>query len=253
MKRLVLALITVAALTLGLGTRPAHAQAPTAAAEIEAQFVEAINGLRLQQGVASLTWDETLAAKARSWSTVMASEGGIRHSRLEDGIDVPWSRLGENVGMGGSVTSLHDAFVASPSHYENLIDPGFDALAIGVTVAADGTIYVAQEFMERPDAPVALGPEQPEGTTGVSLTTTAPAAPVVEGAVGQRAPEPSPASPPASGVRVRDAARPAATELAVASPGMTARLMVGFLGILTVGSVLTLVHRPRRASSSSSS
>lgn len=251
MQCVLVALITVAAFTLGIGAGPAHAQAAMAPTEIEAQFIEAINALRVQQGVTPLTWDDSLATKARSWSMVMASEGGIRHSDLKDGIDVPWSRLGENVGMGGSVTSLHDAFVASPSHYENLVDPGFDAMAIGVTVAEDGTIYVAQEFMERPEAPVASSPEPSAGGTGVSFAIARPAAPVpasVEGAAEQAPDGSTLGSPPASAGRVREVIHPAATQLPVASRDLTAPLLLALLALMAVGSVLTLVRPSRRPS-----
>ena len=48
-----------------------------------------------------------------------------------------WRKGGENVGMGGTVDSLFDTFVASPGHYANLVDPQYTR--VGVCVGRDAT------------------------------------------------------------------------------------------------------------------
>src|SRR5947207_10159571 len=98
---------------------PAAAQADTGSDE--ATFVAKINELRTSQGLAPLQVNANLVAKARAWSAGMAAAGRIWHSTLSDGITEDWKRLGENVGMGGSVDGLHRAFVNSPHHYEHLV------------------------------------------------------------------------------------------------------------------------------------
>jgi len=62
-------------------------------------------------------------------------------------VNVSWQKLGENVGVGPSVDSLTAAFIASPAHYRNLVDPSWDSMGVGVTIV-NGTIYVAEEFMQ---------------------------------------------------------------------------------------------------------
>src|ERR1051325_2379932 len=99
---------------------PAPAQADTVVDE--AAFVAKINGLRGSMGLAPLQVNANLTAKARAWSAGMAAAGRIWHSTLSDGITENWMKLGENVGMGGSVDGLHKAFVNSPHHYENMVD-----------------------------------------------------------------------------------------------------------------------------------
>jgi uncharacterized protein YkwD len=86
-------------------------------------------------------------AKARAWSAKMASAGRIWHSTLSDGITEDWKKLGENVGMGASVDRLHAEFVASPGHYENLVDPAFGDVGVGLVMNGD-TIYVSEVFMQ---------------------------------------------------------------------------------------------------------
>lgn len=117
------------------------------AREYERAFVMAINEVREQQGVPTLTVHPSLESKARTWARSMSHKMQILHSDLEDGIDVDWWRLGENVGRGGSVDAIHEAFVGSRSHYENFVDPEFEFVGVGVALVAGG-MYVAQEFMD---------------------------------------------------------------------------------------------------------
>jgi len=173
-------LATVAAIALvGMlipqGARAEGSQADGAA--MEAEFVQRINALRAEQGLDALEVHSNLVAKARDWSSTMADAGEIWHSDLADGITANWKRLGENVGMGGSVEALHDAFVASPSHYENLVDPGFRHVGIGVTVDSEGTIFVAEEFMELASQPAPAAPKSAAGTPSSSSQGAPQAAP----------------------------------------------------------------------------
>jgi len=182
MRKLVLGLIVA----FGVSMFPAGAQADTVSDE--ASFVAKINDLRTSQGLPALQVNDNLVSKARAWAAGMAAAGRIWHSTLSDGITADWQKLGENVGMGGSVDGLHAAFVASPHHYENLVDPDFSYVGIGIAMNG-GTMYVAEEFME-------LMPPKP---APVVTTTTAPPAP--------KPAVPKPAAP-----------RPAAPKPAVATP-----------------------------------
>src|ERR1700741_2060924 len=156
---------------------PATAQADTT--NDEATFVAKINDLRAGLGVAPLQVNANLVDKARAWSAGMAAADKIWHSTLSDGITEDWKKLGENVGMGGAVDGLHKAFVNSPHHYENLVDPAFGYVGIGI-VMNGGTIFVTEEFMQLmpPKAPVVPVPPatlpQPKPTT---TTTAKPPAP----------------------------------------------------------------------------
>src|SRR5438105_1331001 len=141
MKKIVVALL----LALSLAAIPMTAHADTV--DDESSFVARINALRVSKGLNALEVHPNLVSKARGWAQTMASAGRIWHSTLSDGITADWQKLGENVGMGGSVDALHAAFVASPHHYENLVDPDFAYVGIGIAMNGD-TMYVAEEFME---------------------------------------------------------------------------------------------------------
>jgi Cysteine-rich secretory protein family len=174
MRKVVFGLIVA----LGVSLFPAGAHADTVSDE--ASFVAKINDLRISKGLPALEVNANLVAKARGWAAGMAAAGRIWHSTLSDGITADWQKLGENVGMGGSVDGLHAAFVASPHHYENLVDPDFGSVGIGIAMSGS-TIYVSEMFMELMPA---------KATPVVKPPTTAPTAPPVT-----RPPAAKPAGP----------------------------------------------------------
>lgn len=117
-------------------------------AAAETELVAGANTLRREQGLPPLAVDPNLTDKARRWSATMAGEGRLYHSPLADGVVVPWSRLGENVGQGMAARSVHESFVASPRHHANLSDPAFTHIGVGVAPTAGGALYVTEVFME---------------------------------------------------------------------------------------------------------
>ena len=58
---------------------------------------------------------------------------------------------GENVAHALDVTRAHRALWASPSHRENLLQPRFDGVGIGIAVDPDGSIWVCEVFADFPD------------------------------------------------------------------------------------------------------
>lgn len=66
------------------------------------------------------------------------------------GIDV--IAAGENVAHALDVTFAHRALWASPSHRENLLQPRFDAVGLGVVPDADGSVWVCEVFADVPEA-----------------------------------------------------------------------------------------------------
>jgi hypothetical protein len=191
-RKLVFGLILAVGVSLFPG---AAAQADTVSDE--ASFVAKINDLRASKGLPALQVNANLVAKARAWSAGMAAAGKIWHSSLSDGITEDWKKLGENVGMGGSVDGLHNAFVASPHHYENLVDPAFGYVGIGI-VMNGSTIYVTEEFMQlMPAAPVT----STTTTTARPVTTTTAARPAA----------PKPAAPKSAAVAPKAPVAPPTT------------------------------------------
>ncbi len=56
-----------------------------------------------------------------------------------------WNILGENVGYGGSITSLHSAFMASPGHRANNLSKAYKRVGVGVVVK-NGRIWITVIF-----------------------------------------------------------------------------------------------------------
>jgi Cysteine-rich secretory protein family len=193
MRKLVLGLILAIAVS---ALNPATAHADTAGDE--AAFVARINELRAGKGLAPLQVNANLVDKARAWSATMAAAGKIWHSTLSDGVTEDWKKLGENVGMGGSVDGLHRAFVNSPAHYDNLVDPAFGYVGIGI-VMNGSTIFVSEVFMQlmpvKPPAVTQLTAPKPTTTTRPPAPKPAPR-PVVAAARPPAAPSTTTTVPP---------------------------------------------------------
>jgi hypothetical protein len=190
MKKLLIGMLAALAAT---GIAPmASAQADTLSEE--SSFVAQINSLRASKGLATLAVDAGITGKARAWAQTMADKNMIWHSTLSDGVTADWQKLGENVGMGATVAGLHVAFVNSPHHYANLVDPTFRSIGVGVAHSATGVLFVAEVFMlARTPAP-APAPVVRPADAPVVLAAVA-TAPVVKATPVQPAKLTAPAKP----------------------------------------------------------
>jgi uncharacterized protein YkwD len=118
-------------------------------AEGAATNQNAINNLRASVGLPELVRVPELDAKAEAQADRMAKRGAIYHSKnLAAGVSGGWAAIGENVAMAGSVEAAQAALEASPGHYENMTNPGYNQVGIGVVVRND-IVYVVQVFVSR--------------------------------------------------------------------------------------------------------
>ncbi|MEM7337986.1 MAG: CAP domain-containing protein [Actinomycetota bacterium] len=159
--------------TLGLSSGPADAGSDPGVDE--ARFVALINDVRWRNGLPPLAVDAELTWRAREWSQVMAAHNSLHHAPdLSAGITADWQVLGENVGVHGAanVDELFHAFVASPAHYANILDPRFAEVGIGVVYDANGTMWTTHRFMARfpPPAPAPIPAPIPVAATPVPLS-----------------------------------------------------------------------------------
>lgn len=161
-----LAAVIAALLLLG-GLFPAHADArPAEPTTAEAQFLNLLNQERARAGLPALWSHPSLTNQARGWSGHMASQDRIFHTTTlaaDTAAALPdWQRAGENVGYGPEVQRLHDMFVASPSHYRNIVG---DFTHVGVGVVYKGNrIYVTFRFAKSPSSsPPVVGSGTPQG------------------------------------------------------------------------------------------
>lgn len=176
---------TAVALTaLAVAAPAAHASTE------ESRFVTLTNQARANAGLRGYTVASDLVAVARKHSQEMAAKHTIYHNpNLANDVS-NWQAVGENVGMGGSPDSIHQAFMNSPAHKANILDHDFTQVGIGTAYDDKGVLYVTEVF------------RQPYGTTA--------------------APAPAPTSSPKPAYHrstaTTTAYRPAATVKPVAAP-----------------------------------
>jgi len=114
---------------------------------VEAQVVTLMNADRAHNGLNPLTVDPAMSTVARGWADVVMGRGALSHNPdIVNLLPEGWTRWGENVGFGPSPTSLEAAFMASPEHRANILGP-FSIVGVGVSVASDGTLWVAVDFV----------------------------------------------------------------------------------------------------------
>jgi uncharacterized protein YkwD len=120
---------------------------PVAASDLEVAVLTAVNADRVAAGLPELAVATDLSLVAGQHSARMADGTHLHHNPdLGDDVD-RWRRVGENVGRSPSVGAVHTAFMASPSHAANILDPGFTEVGIAVDERG-GTLWVTQVFRE---------------------------------------------------------------------------------------------------------
>jgi uncharacterized protein YkwD len=109
-------------------------------------LVQAINGARSANGLPPLQVDARLASAAQGQSTFLASVGRLDHAG-PDGSNV-LTRLirlgfrghmvGEDLAAGMGPAATVRAWLASPGHRMNLLEPHFRRLGVGVAMGSLG-------------------------------------------------------------------------------------------------------------------
>jgi uncharacterized protein YkwD len=107
-----------------------------------------INSARSSRGIRTLIDYTKADNKAQLWANKLAADGRLSHSELT-GAYTPgtWCHLGENVGMGPSLSSIQNGFMNSPPHAANILNGVYDHVGTGV-VKKGSTYYVVQEFVD---------------------------------------------------------------------------------------------------------
>lgn len=156
-----IALLALAAATLIPGT-----VAPVAVAQtpeilvaqinetVAQELLRLVNAERQRVNVHPLVLNDKLTAAAQRHSQDMAtsrrmshtgSDGSTMRSRI-DATQYRWSTIGENVALGQpSAAAVMAAWMNSPGHRQNILNPAFTELGIGYATAA-GRPYWTQVF-----------------------------------------------------------------------------------------------------------
>jgi len=105
----------------------------------ERSFKLKINQERAELGLAKLRLDPELSKVALKHTNEMVAKNELYHTssqQLKNRV-TNWNVLGENVGVGGGVDSLHKAFMNSPAHAANVLNSGFKHVGVGVVKKGD--------------------------------------------------------------------------------------------------------------------
>ena len=121
-------------------------------AEAEQLFALANHARRIA-GAAPLQWDPALAAAALNHCRWMVRAGHIAH--LYDGERDLSARaadaggrfgfIEENVAVGSTAAVIHEAWMESPGHRSNLLNPSVDNVGIAV-IAGRGVLYAVADY-----------------------------------------------------------------------------------------------------------
>jgi uncharacterized protein YkwD len=165
----VVSVVLSAALTGSLVAPASAAIAPAAspAAGSVSQLTDYVyqqgNQLRFDKGLNGYARDARLDRVAMAWAKQQWLNGRMSHNpSYAQQIPPGWTRAGENVAAGYSFTQVMAAWVASPTHYANLMR---DYTSIGIGYyEADGRRYWVQTFAKYPGTVVQKRPALPART-----------------------------------------------------------------------------------------
>lgn len=156
-------LLALASVLVAAATAPAGA----ATAAEQQEWLARINDLRASRGLGPLALDTEQNGLAQERADVNAANGVLAHTpSLTAGVTENWLKLGENVGVGPDVATIFSAFVNSPRHYANLVDPAFTHIGIGVTIDGSGRMWVTHRFLQLATAGTGGGGTGGGGTSG---------------------------------------------------------------------------------------
>ncbi len=125
-------------------------------AEAESKMLDLINKERTKNGLLPLTADPLIRNVARAHSMDMLQKGYFAH---EDPMGLtPADRLtlshvtfrvaGENLALAPSIDLAHIGLMNSPKHRENILDPQYGRIGIGVMDAGPYGLMVTQNFAD---------------------------------------------------------------------------------------------------------
>jgi uncharacterized protein YkwD len=142
--RLLVAVLTL--ICLGTAATSCESTGPD-----RAQVLNDVNASRAQAGLRPLKENFMLDIKADAWARHLRDVCDLSHSNLADGAPSNWMKLGENVGYGGSIDEVHVAYMHSPGHRANILDPTFTSMGAAAVwgTCPDGSyrVFTVQEFM----------------------------------------------------------------------------------------------------------
>jgi len=151
--RVLLRIIVLAAIVVLITSCSVYAQTEVSTAE-RALFDD-LNRERAAKGLPPLHWDAALASAAREHASRMAKRNVLSHQlpgepQVQDRATKAGARfttIAENIAVAPNSTTIHSAWMQSPHHRENILDPELNEVGIGVVKGSDG-LFAVQDFSQ---------------------------------------------------------------------------------------------------------
>jgi hypothetical protein len=148
---LTLALVAPVALAQAPWSHPSPTASSNAIQPEAWQIVQLANQARAQAGAGPLKWDAALATAARQHCLRMAAVGQLSHqfagepevSTRAAQVGAHFSLIEENVAVAPTPAAIHDAWMHSPGHRTNLLNPQVDRVGVAVVAGRNGLYAVA--------------------------------------------------------------------------------------------------------------
>lgn len=143
-------MLLLATVAVSMGTAVA---APSGhESELGRDLLRRLNEERSARGLHTLRWEGDLATLAHDWSVYMGETGDYRHRDLT----AAQQQLPRYVGIGENIHQLlaryestgyaHRDWMRSDGHRRNMLNPGYDAVGIGVFCAPDGRMWATMNL-----------------------------------------------------------------------------------------------------------
>ena len=122
--------------------------------QAERELLERANQSRAEASLSPLKMDACLRLAARRHAVAMAAREQLSHQfpdepalsdRLTADCTLRLDGMAENVAYGSNAAAVHDGFMHSPHHRENLLHAAYQVAGIGV-VRRGSTLYVVEDF-----------------------------------------------------------------------------------------------------------
>jgi uncharacterized protein YkwD len=135
--------------------RPPHPTPPSTSrpSDDEKFLLDAANRERAAEGLQPLRWDSALADAARQHAEVMVSQNLLLHQCLNEAplderaaaAGAKFSMIAENIAVGPKVETIHDGWMHSTGHRQNILNADVTAVGIATMRGNDG-LFAVQDF-----------------------------------------------------------------------------------------------------------
>src|SRR5947209_11994363 len=127
---------------------------PTTAADEATTLAADVNAERAKRGLRALVSDETLDRFAYTKAVEMAARGYFGHTdeygiTFQDRLRTwrwPTTYAAENIAFDWDETHAHAAFMNSPPHAQNLLDPNEKKMGVAVVSVGNHATFFVEDF-----------------------------------------------------------------------------------------------------------